>query len=392
VNIRRSWIVFRKELSSAFRDRNAMFGLLLTPLLSPVLYGLIFTMAADRVRNHSTLVLPVAGAQNAPSLVEWLAQQTDVLIVAAPKDPERAVRERQRDVVLLIGSDFDKRVARGLPAPATIVSDSRRAESAHYAARVQSLIASYGGELAAARLTARGIAPDIADPVALDAIDISTSRERNGGILVFLPMLMMWMALVGGMPLALESTAGERERDSLEPLLSNPISRASVIAGKWLAAAVLGCAGLLLTAASSMLTFRAVPWHELGMQMRVTDADLWSVALVMLPVALLMSSAETLVSALSRSFQQAQTYAGVLMVAAIVPSILTSVLPSANAVWVVALPVLGQLSLTADLLTGQSPAAHQYLLSVLGTALPALVFVALAARTLGRESTIFRGG
>jgi len=391
VSIQHVWILLRKELASAVRDRSAMFSFLLTPILAPLVYGLIFMMVAERINSEATLVLPVAGASNAPALVQWLAQQTGVSIVVAPEDPERAVREGRRAGVLLIRSDFGERLGRGLPATLKLVSDGRRGESERFAARVRDLLASYGGELSAARLTLRGIDPRTVTPLKLDELDISTARERNGGVLAFVPMLMMWMALIGGMPLALDSTAGERERGSLEPLLLNPLSGTALIAGKWLAAAALGCAGLLLAAGSSMLTLHEVPWHELGMQMRVTDGALWASALVMLPVALLMSAAVIFVSALSRSFHEAQSYAGVLMVVALVPGILTVVLPFITASWAMALPIIGQLSIARDLLTGQAPALWRHVLAVISTTLPALVLIALAARLVSRESIMFRG-
>jgi sodium transport system permease protein len=248
----------------------------------------------------------------------------------------------------------------------------------------------YGGDLAGARLTLRGIDPEIIAPVKLEDVDIATARERNGAILAFLPMLLIWMALIGGMPLALDSTAGERERASLEPLLLNPISSTSVIVGKWLAAALLSSFGLLLAAGSSMLTLRIIPWHELGMQIHVTDGALWLSVLVMLPVALLMSAAVMLVSALSRSFQQAQSYSGVLMIVALVPSILTVVLPVFTASWAMALPIVGQLSMTRDILTGQASQTLLPVLAVAGTILPALVLIALATRLVRREAIVFR--
>jgi sodium transport system permease protein len=392
MSLRHVWILLCKELSSTLRDRNAILGLLLTPILSPIIYGLIFSLVADRTSREATLVLPVAGAAHAPALVQWLSQQTGVNVVAPPGDVQRAVREGQRAGVLIIGSDFNERLAAGLQAPVTLVSDTARGESERFAARVRGLLTAYGSEITSARLTLRGIDPVIVSPLKLEEIDTSAARERNGGILVFLPMLLVWTALIAGMPLALDSAAGERERGSLEPLLLNPVSPASVIVGKWLAASALGCLGLLLAAASSMVTLRTVPWHELGVQMRVSDHAIWNSVLVMLPVALLMSAAVMLASALSRSFQQAQSNAGVLMVLAIVPCILTIALPAIGAATAIPLPVTGQLSIATDLLSGQaSPMLRQAEVAT-ATLLPALLLVALAARLMRRESIIFRGG
>jgi sodium transport system permease protein len=391
MSLRHVWIMLEKELTCTLRDRSAMLRFLLIPILSPLVYGLILSLLASRVGHESNLVLPVAGADNAPALIDWLGGQTGVTIVGAPADPEAAVRAAQRDGVLLIGRDYRARLIGGRPATLTLVSDGERGESARFAARVRELVARYGAELTGARLSLRGIDPSIATPLKLDDIDISTARARNGGVLAFLPMLLAWVALAAGMPLALDSTAGERERASLEPLLLHPISGTSVIAGKWLAAAALACLGLLLAAGSSILFLRLVPWHELGMQMRVSDTSVWASTLVMLPVALLMSSAVMLASALSRSFQQAQTFASVLMIVALVPGILTMVLPGSTAAWQTALPVVGQLLTARDLLAGGAPALARHVLAVTVTVIPALLLVALSARLASREAILFRG-
>ena len=186
-------------------------------------------------------------------------------------------------------------------------------------------------------------------------------------------------------------TAGERERGSLDPLRLNPVGSGSLIAGKWLAASLFGCGALLLATASSLVMFRVAPWHEINVQMRVTDRDLLGAALMMLPIALLMNAAATFVSALSRSFQQAQSYARGLMVATIVPGLLMAVFPVAHAAWAMPIPIVGQLALTTDLLTGQHPAAYRLALPAAGAVLPSLVLTGAAADLLRRESIVFRG-
>jgi len=391
MSISHAWIMLRKELTSVLRDRNAVIGFLLAPILAPLAYALIFSLVADRVNRESTLVLPVVGAANAPALMDWLGQRTGVSVVAPPADPEREVMEGRRAGVLIIGKGFAERLTQGLPAPVTLVSDTSRAESQRFAARVRGLLTSYASDISGARLRLRGIDPGIAAPLKMREIDTSAAHDRSGGMLVFVPLLLIYMALIGGMPLALDSSAGERERGSLEPLLLNPVSPASVMTGKWLAAAGLSCLGLVLAAASSMLALRLVPWHELGVQMRTSDSALWASVLVMLPVALLMSAAVMLMSALARSFQQAQTYAGMLMVAAVVPSILTVVMPAVIATGL-PVPVIGQLAIATDLLGGQGASLLRYGLTALTTVLPALVLIAVAARLMSREAMVFKGG
>jgi sodium transport system permease protein len=233
MSISHAWILLHKELTTLLRDRNALFGFLLVPVLSPLVYGLIFSVVADRVSREANLVLPVAGSANAPALVDWLGQQTGVTVVAAPDDPEREVRDGRRPGVLIIDSHFAERLSQGLPAPVTLVTDSGRSPSQRFAVRVHGLLSSYAGEILGARLLIRGVEPAVVSPVKVREIDTSVERDRSGGILIFLPLLMIWMALVSGMPLALDSSAGERERGSLEPLLLNPWRRLCSLVLAW---------------------------------------------------------------------------------------------------------------------------------------------------------------
>src|SRR5438445_12359097 len=99
-------IVLKKELRDGSRDRRSITSLLIGAMIAPILIGVMFTVMAGRGRNAEEIKLPVAGAENAPAFVDWMKQQTGVQIVAAPADPEQAVRERKEDVVLIIERDF----------------------------------------------------------------------------------------------------------------------------------------------------------------------------------------------------------------------------------------------------------------------------------------------
>src|SRR5262245_31690838 len=220
-NLRQCWIVLRKELMDGLRDRAAIIGLALQTIPTPIIWAAIMLIAAHRM-SQSDLVLPVAGADNAPALVDWLDAQAGVEIVAAPPDPAAAVRDGTHPVVLVIPAEFTRRTADGFVASVEIVTDSGASASSRAADRVRGLVARYGAELASLRLMARGIAPDIASPLRVDARDVSPPERNVGGLSVLVPVLLLWTAMFGGVGIAADSTLGERERGSLEPLLLNP--------------------------------------------------------------------------------------------------------------------------------------------------------------------------
>src|SRR5271165_7021051 len=153
------WVVLIKELRDGLRDRRSISTALFGAALTPILLGAMFSVMASRGKDADEIKLPVAGVENAPAFVDWLKQQTGVEIVAAPADPEQAVKDRKEDVILIIEKDFSKNMARGIPAPVKLISDGTREASRPKVARAKELVNGYSSQLAALRLIARGVAP-----------------------------------------------------------------------------------------------------------------------------------------------------------------------------------------------------------------------------------------
>ena len=386
---RHCWIVLKKELMDGLRDRAAITTLALQTIPSPVVWAAIIVIAANRT-TPSDLVLPVAGADHAPALVEWLDDQTDVEIVPAPPDPAAAVREGAHDVVLVIPAEFPGRMAQGLVAPMELVTDTSAGASRRAADRVRGLVGRYGAELGSLRLMARGIAPDLASPVRVDATDVSPPTREEGGLSMFVPLLLLWTALFGGVGIALDATLGERERGSLEPLLLNPVSRSALITGKWLAAAALACAAVVAGGVTTLIVVRAVPWHEYGLQVSASDGDLLVVTLSMLPAALFWSALVTFVSTASRSQPQAQTRLGLLFMTLVLTTIATLLFSLAEEPWIALVPIIGQLTLGVDLLGGADPASYRHFVTAASSLALSFALVAATARLLRRETIVFR--
>src|SRR6266446_1989170 len=269
------WIVWNKELRDGARDRRSISSLLIGAMIAPILLGVMFTVMAGR-RNADEIKVPVAGVEYAPALIDWMKQQTGVQIIAAPADPERAVRERKEDVVIIIEKDFSKNMARAIPAPLKLISDATRDTARPKVARVRALVNAYSGQLGGLRLIARGVAPSIAMPVRVQEVEVSSAQERLATLLNILPLLLVMAALTGAMQIAIDTTAGERERGSLEPLLLSPIPRVALAAGKWLAASTFSFGAVLFSMLLTVNVMRRVPWQDMGIRFRVSDGELMS--------------------------------------------------------------------------------------------------------------------
>ena len=383
------WAVFRKELLDGSRDRRSITSLVFSAMIAPILFGVMFTVAAERRKSADEITLPVEGVAYAPAFVEWLRQQSGVVIVPAPADAEQAVSSRDEDVVLIIDQDFARNMARAVPAPVKLVSDVTRDSARPKVARVRNLIAAYSSQTSGLRLIARGVAPSVASAVRIEEVEVSSSQQRLATQLSILPLLLVVAALTGSMQLAIDSTAGERERGSLEPLLLNPVRRGALAAGKWLAASLFGCCAVLFSMLLTVNVMRRVPWHDLGIRFRVTDGELMSLLVLMLPLALFLSAIVMFASTFARSFKEAQTYLGMLMLLPMLPGLVSTMYPLAGRPWLAPIPVLGQYALAADVLGGKPPSAAFYALAGVSVIGCALLLVALTARLLNREAIVF---
>lgn len=386
---RRVWTVFRKEALDGIRDRRSLSSLVFSAMIAPMLFGLMFTVAAERRKGADEIELPVQGAEFAPAFVDWLRQQPGVSIVPAPADAEAAVRDRDEDVVLIIDKDFGRDMARAVPAPVTLVSDVTRDAARPKVSRVRALVAGYSNQIAALRLMARGVSPMVAAAVRIEEVEVSSSQQRLATQLSILPLLLVIAALTGSMQVAIDSTAGERERGSLEPLLLNPVSREVLAAGKWLAASLFGCGAVLFSMVLTVTVMRRVPWHDLGIRFRVTDGELMSLLALILPLALLLSAVVMCASTFARSFKEAQSYLGMLMMVPMLPGLVSTMYPLAGRPWLAPVPVLGQYALAADVLGGEPPGVLYYVVSGVSVVAIAVGLVVVTARLLRREAIVF---
>jgi len=387
--IRQLLAIAKKELVDGLRDRRSLTTLLFSTVLTPALLGVVLTTTAGSQRGAEDLTLPVVGGEHAPAFVTWLGQQTGVKVVPGPADPQQAVLDRKEDVVLIIEPDFMERMRRAQTAEVKLVSESSRDRARPKVARVRALVGAYAGQLGSLRLIARGVAPGIASPIRLEDVEVSSSQARLAALLSFLPLLLVIAGLVGGMQIAIDSTAGERERGSLEPLLLNPVPRWVIAAGKWLASSALACASVVVSMVITVNVLRRIPWHDLGIRFRVTDGELFSLLLLLLPLAVLLAAVVLFASTFAQSFKEAQGYMGMLMLLPMLPGMLATVYPLSRRPWLAPVPVLGQYALASDALAGQPPSAGGYLIAGTVTLACAIGLVWLTARALTRERIVF---
>jgi sodium transport system permease protein len=382
------WIVLRKELTDAFRDRRTVIvALVVMPLAVPLILSGLSSLGARRQAEklEGTLELPVIGAERAPNLMGWLGSH-DVRVVPAPADPDTAVREEERDVILRIDERYAEDWHGGRPARVEIIFDSSRpVQSGTTIARVRALLEGYGGEVGTLRLVARGIHPAVTRPLSIGSRDVATPGSRFDLAQQLLPYLVLLLAFIGGMQLAIDATAGERERQSLEPLLATPASREAIISGKILATAIFALLAVLVTLLMYRVVFALVPQEFLDTSLAVGFAGLARLLLVVLPIVLLGATVLTALAAFARSHREAQGYLPLLIFLPMLPTLYLMVSPVKTRAWMLVVPFLGQNQLILRILRGEPVTAFEWTVSLgAGFALVAIAWW-IAARLYHRE-------
>ena len=336
--------VMRKELRDLSRDRRTLLlTLLFGPLLYPVLLLGMGKLAESRVRTQieQPLQIPTIGADNAPNLVRFLAAQ-GLNAAPAPKDLAEAIRSQQIDVALRISDDFGKDWADGKPALVEVIKDSTRRAAEVPSARLEAALATYNGQIGALRLMARGIDAQVARPLDVARQDLASAEAKRGMILsMLLPVLLTLTSFIGGAYLVMDATAGERERQSLEPLLATPGSRSAIVSGKIAAACVVGFVSLLLTLVAFKVSAQIAPGN-IGRQFNMNVGSMLQMLLVMLPMLMIGTSLLTFLSAAAKSMKEAQSHMTWLMLLPMMPGYALVAYPLKSELWQYAVPFLSQ--------------------------------------------------
>lgn len=383
--------VYNKEVRENLRDRRSLFNsVLLGPILFPILFiGLAyFAGSKQQERAEQVLEVPVMGTENAPNLVNFLAQK-GVVIQPAPDDPEAAVRSQEVQVIIRIPEQFEQQWTDGEPAVVELIADPSRRESSIPMQRVRGLLNAYGAQIGQLRLQLRGVAPTLGSAIMIRDVDLSTPQSRGMLVMIMLPYVLMITAFTGGMHLAIDTTAGEKERKSLEPLLINPVPRWQVMLGKMLATATYAFASLFLTLLAFRFAFPLLPAGALGVDLNLSTAAIGGILLTISPVVVLAAAMLSTLAALAKSLREAQSYMGLVFLIPMIPSLIFMVNPMKAETWMMAIPMFSQNMLIGEFVRGESINPLWLSMSMGSTLVIGIAFAAVAATLFNRPRIVF---
>ncbi|HME38801.1 MAG TPA: ABC transporter permease [Steroidobacteraceae bacterium] len=386
-------IVFGKEFLENLRDRRTLVSaLLFGPLFGPLLFGFMVSRMLNQsvVESDEALKLTISGSEHAPGLTRYLEAQGVKLTMAKLSENEAraAVRGGGAKVVLIIPDSYAPRFRAAAPAPVLLVADSADSQTRKSADRARMLLTSYGSNIAQLRLQIRGVNPLLAVPVAVNEVDVATPTGRAVVVLGFMTYFVLFAVLMGGLYLAIDSTAGERERGSLESLLCLPVARASLVGGKILATCAYMCISLALSLTAFVCVFRFVPLERLGMSANLGAGTGLILFAICLPFVPLGAALMTFVASFTRSYREAQTYLTAVLLIPTLPIAFAGIYSLKTQSSLMFIPSLSQHLLMTSMLKDEPIGVLDASVSAASSLLVAAVLMVLTARHWRRETML----
>ena len=369
--------LFRKELLDASRDKRSVMAGLYYALGTPVLMCLLFSVLLKQLSSSDELLISIDNADAAPALVQYLAN----------KDIRHGEGVEVKAIRLVVSTDFQQQLQQGRPA--TVIIDADRADDKLQTAirRVERELGRYNSEIATLRLMARGIDPQLMQPLDVQMQDQATPDSRGGTFLGIASLSIILTLFYAAMNLAIDTSAGERERNSLTLLLSQPLSSLQLVLAKIAAIACFSMLGLVVILLVSKFAYGMVPWQQLGFNISLNTDFMLFTLLVGLPLALVSASLQVMVSFVAKSFKEAQTYVTMVLLVPVALSMVTTYnIAPEYLQW---LPIAAQQQAMISFLKGSAIAMPQLLVSSL---LTLAIFAACSyasSRLLKSEKVVF---
>lgn len=298
--------VWRKELRDAIRDRRSVLAAMSYAFFGPVLMAFAFFFLVSQMTDESDVRIDMQGTEHAPALVNFLQ-------AAGITERDEPWPTGRQPIALEFPSDWNAAIASGEPARVVFNADFSNQQQRAEITRITQALQNYSQQIAQVRLLARGLHPQLMQPIDVVRQDSATKGSRAalllGSVLVFILLSVFW----SGMNVAIDISAGERERNSLEFLLSQPLSSTELVAGKTLTAASFAMFGAILSLVIIPFVFTYVPLERIGISVDLAWQTLALMALMLVPLALFATALQLFVSFRAKSFKEAQTYISFLL-------------------------------------------------------------------------------
>jgi sodium transport system permease protein len=382
--------VFRKELADALRDRRSwMIALVISMLSGPVVFTLMSSFISGIEEKAAAREVLLVAPERAPTLVNFL-QRAGATVKAAPADHEAQLRSGSlQNAVVVPPADFEARLARGENVTVTLVYDDSHDRAQPMVRAAGALLQGFNRETGTLRLVARGVSPQLLAPVEVEEHNLAPSQSRGAQLLFIVPWAALIVSVFGVISVAIDVTAGERERGSLEPLLMNPVGVGSIVLGKWAVVMTYSVVIVALTMAGFLVSMRFISSETLSALMQLQAREVAIFSVVLLPFAALMAAVNMLAATFGRSFKEAQTYVSYIAMAVQFAALVPVFLTVRDAFWQLLVPSVGQLAVLMKTLRGEAVTLEHLAVPAAVCMAGTVLCLLLQARLLRREQIVF---
>ncbi|GGP47568.1 ABC transporter permease [Shewanella saliphila] len=367
----------RKELIDAARDKRSVMAGLYYAIGTPLIMCGLFMVLIGQLSSPEDLSINIKNANNAPDLVRYLSNN----------GINHADDEQANKITLTISDDYAANMAKAKPAEVLLVADNSDEKIQKSIRRLERQLQAYSAEMGSLRLIARGINPGITQPIKINVEDKATADSKGGMILGLAIFTMMYSVFISGMNLAIDTSAGERERNSLALLLSHPMSTRELVLGKIIAVTCFAMLGLILILLVSKVAYPFVPWQEIGFTVNISHDFMGLMLLIGIPVALMAATLQLYVSFMAKTFKEAQSYLTMVLFVPLALSMAASYNIAPDVLqW---LPVSGQQQALMDFIKGREIPMMQLIVSSVATLIIAVALAAGLEKSLKSEKVVF---
>ncbi|BDF93520.1 MULTISPECIES: ABC transporter permease [Pseudoalteromonas] len=371
-------VLYKKEVMDASRDKRSIMAGLYYAIGAPIGMCLLMSVLLQQLASPEALNINIENSERAPGLIAHLNSQD---IFASHDENER------KAITLTISEDYQQKMSEGRPATVTLIADKSDDKLRKHITQVEKAIALYSSEIASLRLVSRGVDPSLMRAIALEVHDQATPDSKGGMILGIVVLTLILALFYAAMNLAIDTSAGERERNSLSLLLSHPLHSLHIVLAKIGAITTFSMLGLVVILVVSKFSYAMVPWQQMGFSITITpEFMLFSIA-ICLPIALMSASLQVFVSFMAKSFKEAQSYVTMVLFIPMALSMITTYDIATDKVqW---LPIAAQQFALMEFIKGNPIPVPQLLLSTVITLVLFAAFSFLSARMLKSEKVVF---
>ncbi len=367
----------RKELTDAARDKRSVMAGLYYAIGAPLMMCGMFMILIGQITSPEALNITITHGERAPDLVKYLASN----------EISQGDKADRKEIELIISPDYAANMAKSQAAEIVLIADNSNEKLQASIRRLEKALQEYSAEMGSLRLIARGIDPKVMQPIKVKVEDQATSDSKGGMILGVAIFMMVYAVFISGMNLAIDTSAGERERNSLALLLSHPVSTRNIVLAKVAAVTIFAMLGLILTLVISKVAYGFVPWQELGFSVNINVDFILLMLAIGLPIALMAAALQLFVSFMAKSFKEAQSYLTIVLIVPMMLSMAASYNIAPDTLqW---LPVSGQMQALIAFIKGKELPMMQLALSSAITFIIALALAFGMERSLKSEKIVF---